>query len=41
MCHISSVNYIIVNRKFHVAIAIVGDCEKIDSIIVKSHEFVL
>ena len=41
MYEISSVNYIIVNRKFHVTIAIAGDCEKIDSIIAKSHEFVL
>jgi len=40
VCEISSFNYIIVNRKFHIAIAIAGDCEKIDSIIVKSHEFV-
>jgi len=38
VCEISSVNYIIVNRKFHAAIAISGDCEKIHSIIVKSRD---
>jgi len=41
MCDFSSVNCVIVNRKFHVAIAIAGDYEKINSIIMKSHEFVL
>ena len=41
LCDLSSVNSIIVNRKFHVATAIAGDCGKIDSIVVKSHEFVL